>query len=160
MSHATTDAGGEGFAAVIARTWLAFSVMTFAGAVAGIVLDGDNPLHSDDPYLMGFVSAIAPTFCTASASIAAYRRRSPKAQRVAYFLPLAGMVGLLLVWDAVVTMAEGQGLATFAAVVIAAGGLLAYPLRASRLDRWSLIVGSIPGIMCLVGYAYVGLWLR
>jgi hypothetical protein len=42
------------------RTWLAFSVTAFVAALVFSLLDGDNLLRSDDPYLAGGFAAV---FC-------------------------------------------------------------------------------------------------
>lgn len=36
------------------RSWLAFCLMSFLFALVFLLIDGDNPLRSDDPYVVGF----------------------------------------------------------------------------------------------------------
>lgn len=135
------------------RVWIAFSVSSFVVATAFSILDGDNPLRSDDPYIPGFLAAMFTSSFSLCWVAADWLGSSVSKQHFAYFVPLVLLVGLLLIWDFVFPPIEGQGLPTFLAIAVSVGGVAAYPFHFLKLVRASVILASIPGIVCLIGYS-------
>ena len=135
------------------RTWIAFSVSSFTFAVLFAIFDGDNPLRSDDPYILGLtVAAFTAGFSCLLATAYCFRLSSV-VQRMAYFIPLSLIGVTLIVLDAAFPPPEGQGIPTMLAIVIAACGCLAYPLHSLKLTPVSVTLASIPGLVFLTGYA-------
>ena len=65
---------------LVLRGWLVFSVLAAIGFVLWLIMDRDDPLHSDDPYLaglfVGIVGACLSSVYTVMESIAQrFRRR-------------------------------------------------------------------------------------
>ena len=135
------------------RTWIAFSVSSFTFAVLFAIFDGDNPLRSDDPYILGLIAAaftagfscfLATAYCLGLSSVV---------QRMAYFIPLSLIAAALIVFDFASPSPEGQGIPTMLAIVIAISGCLAYPLHSLKLTPVSVTLASIPGLVFMIGYA-------
>ena len=135
------------------RVWIAFSVSSFVVAVAACILDGDNPMRSDDPYLVGFIVATCTALFSLCWGIAICIGVSESKQCVVYFMPLVLLVGLLLISDFAFTPIEGRGLPTFFAIAITLGAIVVYPLHALKLNKVSVTCASIPGILCFIGYS-------
>lgn len=136
----------------LARTWLGFSVSAFVTAAASSVLEHDSPLKSDDPYIVG---GIVAAFCAGFAfisSIAGAIAGSGAKQPLAYFGTLFALSAFLIGVDVVCTMPEGQGIPSFFGVAIAVIGATVYSLMKIPVTKWYVVVGSVPGLLYLLGY--------
>jgi hypothetical protein len=137
---------------VLLRTWLAFSVVSFVVAVVCSVVDHDNPLKSDDPYIVG---GIAGGFCAGFAfvcSVVGELGGSRTKQLLAYFGLVLSVSVFLIVVDVAMPSPEGQGILTLFGVLIAVSSAATYPLLKIPLTKLSLVCASIPGIIYLLGY--------
>jgi hypothetical protein len=134
------------------RTWLAFSVTAFVTATACSVLDQDNPLRSDDPYIVG---GIVAAFCAGLAflsSITGSVAGSGAKRALAYFGTLFAFTAFLIGVDLVCTQPEGHGIATLLGVTIVLTGSAAYAIMKIPLTKRYFIGGSVPGLLYIAGY--------
>lgn len=134
------------------RIWIAFSISSFSLTVVFSILEGDNPLRSDDPYIAGFIAGVTTAFSSMCWVVADWLNASRFRQHVAYIGPLGAMVVSLVLWDNAWPPIEAQGLPTIMAVIIACGGVVAYPFHLLKPGRiWPALVSSL-GVLFVFGY--------
>jgi hypothetical protein len=138
------------------RSWLVFSALAVLGFVVFLFLDGDNPLQSDDPYLVGFffgtVAACFAILFTVMESIA-QRVRRITVRDLVYSVVLAGWCLLLLAGSR--GGGEGEGILVFSASASFVSGLLTYPLCRYNPPRVVVIVVSCMGVLLFAMYGVV-----
>jgi hypothetical protein len=127
--------------------WLAFSFTSLILGLWAAYADGDNLLHSDDPYIAGFA---AGSFAAIVACIDTLLQAWLKPNRLANIV----FCGILFVWCGFLIIlsslgGEGSGYVTFAAGLSAGLGLFVWTL--SRLPIkpqlvWIVSFGTIVGI--------------
>jgi hypothetical protein len=143
---------GKIAATAVLRGWLAFSISAFAVALVLAVLDQDNLLRSDDPYIPGcFAGAFCAFFALLGGGAGAICGSRIK-ELAAYFGPVVAISGALVLMD-LVPSPEGQGIPTIIGVLIAVSGTAAYPFSRIPLTKRFVVYASIPGILFIIGYS-------
>jgi hypothetical protein len=150
-----TQSFGQKIASVAARTWIAFSLFSFAFAAIFVAIDGDNVLHSDDPYLVGFIAAMFGSICSCALAIATVLGVSRAKLYVSYCAVLAAIAGLLFGFDYFAPPREGQGIPSILAATFLLCGGIAVPLQFVPLTKRVVALCSVPGALLLLGYAAV-----
>ena len=140
----------------VAHMWMAFSTTASLAAVVGLLFDHDNPLHSDDPYIVGALAGAFGAFFTLCALMAAAVHKSLKVRYIAYLSSVGFSIALLLLWDLSIVGQEGHGIPTLIAILTGGAGIVAYPILWLRVNWVTVIATSIPGI--LVGAGYLHWW--
>jgi hypothetical protein len=144
---------------VVRRAWIAFSLTSFAMAVGSLIIDYDNPLRSDDPYLAG---GIAGLFASVFASLLAMAQElgaSAAKKYSIYSISLVTPVLLLLAIDAFAPPYEGQGIPSVLAAVVGMAGIAAFFMQFISESRPTILVCSIPGALYFLGYGIASAWM-
>jgi hypothetical protein len=136
---------------IAARTWVAFSVTSFAVGALYCLIAGENPIARDDPYILGFGIGLFASACSFLLVAAATCGVSRAKLRYGY-LTLLGLLGLWAAADLVTPTFEGHGLASILAVALGIVATLAFYAHAVRLGTPSLLLASIPGVVFLICY--------
>jgi hypothetical protein len=139
------------------RAWLGFSALTILGWLMFLAMDRDNPFHSDDPYLVGFLCG---AFAAAMGIIYSVAEKI-LTTRLAISLCYGVIVGAwtCLLFALAEDSREGGQLFSFFAVVSLIAGALSWPLFAFRLPQ-SLVIALTVGATTLLGmYGFVVLRL-
>jgi hypothetical protein len=139
----------------VARVWLTFSLVAFAVAVVFALWDGDHPLHSDDPYVVGSLIGGVSAGASFLFAVPAYLGRSPGRKPLAYFGPLAAVALLPVAGELVAGGSEAGGLGIIIGGSIALFGLPAFFIQWIKLTWLCIALLSLPGVFFLVGYAMV-----
>lgn len=139
------------------RAWLGFAGLTVLGFVAFLIFDHDNPLHSDDPYLVGFIlGGIA-------AGISLVYSLAEKAFGNRWWATLCyGMV--IGLWAILATMAtanspEGKEIGMVVGGASLVVGAIAWPLIAFRIPRSLAAILTISALAAMVMYGVVAVRL-
>jgi hypothetical protein len=138
---------------VLLRMWLTFSIVAFVLAVVFCVVERDNPLRSDDPYIP---AGIVAAFCAGFAliyGVAQALSGSPIKQLAAYFGSVVGFSVFCIAVDFAAPSPEGQGILALFGVLIAVSGAATYPLLRIPLTKLCLVCASIPAVLYVFGYA-------
>jgi hypothetical protein len=137
---------------VLVRGWLAFVVVACLGGGVAIVLDGDNPLQSDDPYLVGFICGL---FAGAAALVYTLVEKHCSSRGTA----LALYASLLLAWCAfllalgrVFDGLEGAAFYPYASAASLLSGLFAWITFQWRPHWRSVAILSTLGAAMFVMY--------
>lgn len=137
----------------VARAWLAFCLLSFLFALAFLLLDGDNPLRSDDPYIVGFLFGSIGACHTLVYSAAEWLKQGKRFKHVIWLLALALWCALLCLtwWSA----AEGRGIILhilMGSLIVAA---VEWPLLRFGVPRTFYAITSIAGATLIGLYLYV-----
>src|SRR5688500_18120090 len=98
------------------RAWRVFSALAVIWFVVALCIDWDNPLHSDDPYIIGFLFGTVGAAASVVYSLGELvgRRLGRNALRdVGYWVVLAAWCVLLVVTT---RNSEGEDMAVFVAI--------------------------------------------
>lgn len=144
--------------ASLLRLWFVFSFVFVLGILAGMALDGDNPLVSDDPYIEGFVMCIpalglAFIYCLADS----FRRLA----RWKHWI----VASVLTIWcltfglGELVVNGEGDGILLAIAIGSLVAGVVAWLLCVLRVPTWMRAVVSAAGATSLLAYGCVAVRL-
>ncbi len=140
----------------MSRAWLAFCVVAIIGFTLFLFVDGDDPLRSDDPYLVGFTVGIAAS-CLAVIYTAlegiARRIGHIRLGRSAYALLLAAWC--LSLWAASFAGGEAADVLAYAASASLVVGLVTFLLCRFDAPRVLTIAMSCFGILLLAMYCVV-----
>ncbi len=142
--------------ALTLRAWVAFSALAIVGFAVFLRIDGDDPLESDDPYLLGFVfggiAAGSAGVYTVAEGIA---RRAGRLwlRDLIYGAVLAAWC--LFLWIGSRGGGEGAGILAYAVVASLIVGVLVYPLCRFRLPWLLIAVLSCASAGLLVMYCVV-----
>jgi len=144
---------GQLAGATLLRAWLVFSTVAALGFWAGLCIDHDDPLRSDDPYIFGcvfgvFAACLAAVY-SVSEGIARHVGRTP-IRDVSYAAVLAAWC--LLLWGGSLQGGEAAPWLAFWANASFIVGALTYPLCRCRPPRAVGIVVSCVGVLFLVMY--------
>lgn len=139
------------------RSWLGFSALTILGWLMFLAMDRDNPFHSDDPYLVGFL-------CGGFAAVMGFVYSIAEklfATRLRTSLCYGAIVGLWagLLFAGSNNSHEGAELFAFFAVVSLIAGAISWPLFAFRVPRSFVIVLTVSAVALLAMYGIVALRL-
>ena len=143
----------------VLRAWLASSAFAILGFAVNWFIDGDDPLQSDDPYIVGFVFAIV-----AACFAIVYTVTETIAQRVSRIQSRGFLYGILLVAWCLLLLAgscrggEAAPALEFAAAASLVIGLLTYPLCRYRWPGALVAIMSCMGVLLIVMYCVV--WIR
>ena len=139
-------------ASVFVRGWIAFVLVALLGGGAWIVLDGDNPLESDDPYIAGFASGL---FAALAALVYTLLEKLCAGRKTASAL----YTGLLLAWCAfllalerVFSGLEGAALYPYVSAASLLSGLFACVTFQWRPHWRTVAILSIVGAAMFVMY--------
>jgi len=140
----------------VLRAWLAFSALGVLGFVFFWFMDRDNPLRSDDPYVVGFAFGIVAACCaivyTVTERIAQRVGRTQLRDSV-YAILLAAWC--LLLWAGSRGGGEGSGVLAFSAAASLVIGLLTYPLCRYKSPRVLVTIMSCTAVLLLAMYCVV-----
>ena len=139
------------------RAWTAFCALAILGGAMMIAADGDNPLHSDDPYIVGFVFGGIGAVLSAAYSWLAAGRNSPRSADAKFVVILLGWCGFLLVM-AFLTRNISDGVDEIYQMLVAASllcGGVAWPLSRFQLPAWLIITLTVCGLAFFGMYVVV-----
>ena len=143
------------FKLCLKNAWLAFS---FASTILGLwaaYADGDNLLHSDDPYIIGF---LAGSFAAIAACVDTLLRawlKSKSLANMAFCGILFAWCGFLLVLSS--SGGEGSGYVTFASGLSAGLGLFVWTLLRLKPKSSLVWIVSLCTVVGIVLYIFVEL---
>lgn len=143
---------------LITRAWLAFSVLAIVGFTVFLFIDRDDPLRSDDPYLVGFIFGMVAAGLAAvytAIEIFAQRLNLRHLSGFTYSVVLAGWCALM--WALSRRGGEGAELFVYFAVASLGIGLLTYPLCRFRIPRTFAVIISGMGGLIVIMYCFVSL---
>jgi hypothetical protein len=147
------------FGTALLRAVVAFSALAVHWAIVFVFIDGDNPLRSDDPYLVGFVcgaiAAVAATVYTIAEDVGKLTHH-----RIHRDLLYAGTVtgwclSLWTVWAATRPRGEGSELLRYLALASLVTGLLVWPLCRFRLPIALIAAIVLAGVLLVMMYFLV-----
>jgi len=144
------------FQQALLRSWLIFVIVSLIAGVAMLIADGDHPLESDDPYLVGFlIGGIAAAIMFVSSLSGGPANRTANYW---FFGILAAWCVALLVAEAM-NDGEGDGLMAMMAVASlimgAAGWYLVGIIAKIRYPRSAVLIVTCLGITMLALYGSV-----
>jgi hypothetical protein len=143
---------------LLVRSAAVFGWSGAAGVAAFAIAFRDNPLKSEDPYLVGMLcgglAAVAAAFYTMFETFV----RRPIIVDFLYFeLPAVWSV-IVWIWTAVTP--EAKGLGPYAAGGSLAACAIAWPLCRFRVPRRIAILAAAAGVLLVATYAIVALRIR
>jgi hypothetical protein len=144
------------FPQALLRSWLIFVIVSLIAGVAMLIADGDHPLESDDPYLVGFlISGIAAAIMFVSSLSGGPANRTAN---LWFFGILAAWFVALVVAEAL-NDGEGDGLMAMMAVASlimgTAGWYLVGLVAKIHYPRNAVIILSCLGITIISLYGFV-----
>jgi hypothetical protein len=136
------------------RAWLAFSALAIIGASTFLIIDRDDPLRSDDPYLAGIFLGIVAACATAVYSVA---------EKIGQHFGREGLrdrvyVGALTAWCLfwwLCSFAGGNGIGAIYSAVSLGSGSLTWPLCRFALPGTVVAAISCGGALLLAMYCVV-----
>ncbi|MBN1393492.1 MAG: hypothetical protein JW959_00475 [Pirellulales bacterium] len=136
-----------------AHAWLVYCSASFLFALAFLILDGDNPLQSDDPYIVGFTFGVIGACHSLFYSMVEAFTRGNRPKHVIWFIAMVLWCAFLCLawWNAL----EGQGMILsilFGSLIVAA---IEWPLLYFRTSRAAYITASVIGVTQIGLYLYV-----
>ncbi|MEX0715072.1 MAG: hypothetical protein WD066_00725 [Planctomycetaceae bacterium] len=139
--------------ASLRRAWLGFTATFILGGAAFILIDGDDPLRSDDPYVVGFATGAFAAVMGVAYSIAESVCGNRWRTSLAYF----ALVGAWTVFFIAATARanEGAEMGRFLAIAHASSAVVCWPLFAFRLPKAAVAAISVAGAAALAMYAIV-----
>ncbi|KKL27634.1 hypothetical protein LCGC14_2383170, partial [marine sediment metagenome] len=129
----------------LSRAWVAFVIVAFVAGAAFLAFDRDNPLESDDPYVVGFTcGAIGAAMAAMYTIIEAVAKRQVVVLTT-YFALLLGWCAFLVVQSILGRAAGGHhhGMYTYAAIASFLIGAGTLPLFRRRLPPRVVICVSV-----------------
>jgi hypothetical protein len=139
--------------ASLRRAWLGIVGLTVFGFVAYLIIDRDNLLRSDDPYLVGFLLGGIAAGMSLVYSIAERLRASRWWATFCHGLVLCLWAILVLATSNNSSEAEEMGRVVAGASVV--GGAISWPLIAFRIPRNLLVILTAGALTILVMYVVV-----
>ncbi len=138
------------------RGWLAFCTLAAIGFVWFWFIDHDNPLQSDDPYLVGFFFGISAACLAIIYTVAeSIGRRVGWTQLKDFVYAVLLAAWCLLLWAGSLGGGEGACILSAASVASLVIGLLTYPLCRFDAPRVLLVIMSCMGVLLLTMYCVV-----
>ena len=131
------------------RAWLVFSVIAVLGVVVSLILDGDNLLESDDPYIVGSVFGCICACLTFVYTVAEALKKDGCTKDLIYTVVLSLWCALL--WVGSCGPGEGAGFIGFFAIGSLVGGALAWLLCSFKLPN------KVSAAICVVGILFVAM---
>ena len=138
----------EFLAATLRRAWVAFSLVAMLGLVVAEIMEPENLLVSDDPYLAGAVFGAIAAGMAAVYSLA----ELPGWHRVVYPVAVCSWCVLLLVVGC--SGGEGSGMALFIAQGSVVSALVSWAVCRMRIGRVWIAVAAL-GVAFVAMYAFV-----
>jgi hypothetical protein len=141
------------------RAWLAFAAWMFLGWSIGILLDGDNPLRSDDPYCIGLIFGVVAACMAGAYGLVELFKLSQK-KTSDFYLFLLGIWCIFLFTMSWIPRVGGEAQVaeelllhfTAASAII---GVSVWPLCIKKLPRFCAGGISAVGITLLAMYGFV-----
>ena len=137
------------------RSWLGFCAVTFLAWAGFLVIDRDNPLRSDDPYVAGFLCGGFAAAMGVVYSLVEKACASRVCVSIVYFAMLASWSMLLVALSA--QAPEGAEIGRFVAVAHLLSGAISWPLFAFRIPRSMVKFISGTGLVVFAMYCVVAL---
>jgi hypothetical protein len=141
------------FGRILLRSGAGFGLAGAAGFALYLLLDGDNPLRSDDPYLVGFLLGAVGAASAAIYTLFETFVRRPIIVDFVHF-GLLGLWALMLLVSELFVI-EGQGYPTYFAAGSVFAGTIAWPPCRFRIPTWFAVGASLLGIAMAVTYFVV-----
>ena len=139
--------------ASLLRSWLGFSAVTVLAWAAFLDIDRDNPLRSDDPYIVGFFCG---GFAAAMGIVYSIAEKACATRVRASILYAAVVVLWTMLFVALSAQAkEGAELGRFLAFAHLVSGIVSWPLFAYRIPRSMVAAISAGGLAILIMYGIV-----
>ena len=135
------------------RCWLGFSALTVLGWAAFLVIDGDNPLRSDDPYLVGLICGVFAAVMGLLYSLLEKACTSRTLSTTCYLAILCLWAFLFITLSA--QAPEGADIARFIAIAQLLSGVISWPLFAFKIPHGVIALLSGTGLAVLVMYGVV-----
>jgi hypothetical protein len=139
----------------IIRAWCAFSLLSFLFGCWFLLMDGDNLLRSDDPYVVGFLLGGVAAVLTIVYSLAEAVRPGGCFKEVVWLAACS-------LWCAVLFFAwrsceggEGAEIALFVLAGSAITAAVEWPSLRFRLPRMAIAVTSTMSLVMIALYLYV-----
>ena len=132
----------------VARAWLAFCLLSFLFALAFLLIDGNNPLRSDDPYIVGFLFGSIGACHTLVYSAAELIKKDGYFKDVIWLVACGLWCALLYLtwWSAV----EGRGIILYILVGSLIVAAVEWPLLRFGVPRVVFVATSIIGAALIV----------
>jgi hypothetical protein len=137
----------------LVRFWLGFAALSVLGWAAFLVLDGKNPLRSDDPYIVGFLCG---GFAGAMGVVYSLVEKAC-ASRLCGFMCYCS---ILLLWGMLLVTLTAQApeaaeIGRYLAFAHVASGAISWPLFGFRIPRSIVVLISGAGLAVLLMYGIV-----
>jgi hypothetical protein len=139
----------------IIRAWCAFSLLSFLFGCWFLLMDGDNLLRSDDPYLVGFLFGGVAAVLAIIYSLAEAVRPGGCFKDVVWLVACSlWCAALFLTWCSC-NGGEGGEIALLVLTGSAITAAVEWPLLRFRLPRRAIAVVSTVGVSMISLYLYV-----